>query len=145
MSASNRFPSRAAALERRQHFAAGRCDSQHRAPPTQLPARLEEAFQSSLRGAVRSKRRGTELGRVPAALSVYWRHPPHSVWENPMDEPRRALIHASLIRPLLLGGAERELVLVNGTIIAALIFGVGFRSEERRVGKECRSRWSPYH
>ena len=23
--------------------------------------------------------------------------------------------------------------------------GVGMRSEERRVGKECRSRWSPYH
>ena len=23
-------------------------------------------------------------------------------------------------------------------------YGVG-RSEERRVGKECRSRWSPYH
>src|SRR5260370_41363933 len=23
--------------------------------------------------------------------------------------------------------------------------GVGNRSEERRVGKECRSRWSPYH
>ena len=22
---------------------------------------------------------------------------------------------------------------------------VFFRSEERRVGKECRSRWSPYH
>src|ERR1039458_7304985 len=21
----------------------------------------------------------------------------------------------------------------------------GFRSEERRVGKECRSRWAPYH
>src|SRR5256885_15402600 len=21
----------------------------------------------------------------------------------------------------------------------------GFRSEERRVGEECRSRWSPYH
>src|SRR2546429_2852045 len=24
-------------------------------------------------------------------------------------------------------------------------FHVDFRSEERRVGKECRSRWSPYH
>src|ERR1039458_2287908 len=24
-------------------------------------------------------------------------------------------------------------------------FGVDLRSEERRVGKECRSRWSPYH
>src|SRR2546422_10635915 len=23
--------------------------------------------------------------------------------------------------------------------------GLGMRSEERRVGKECRSRWSPYH
>jgi type IV secretion system protein VirB3 len=34
-----------------------------------------------------------------------------------MDEPRRAPIHPSLTRPLLLGGAERELV---------LIFGVGF-------------------
>ena len=23
--------------------------------------------------------------------------------------------------------------------------GLRYRSEERRVGKECRSRWSPYH
>ena len=31
--------------------------------------------------------------------------------------------------------------------IMAVILGSGdaFRSEERRVGKECRSRWSPYH
>ena len=25
------------------------------------------------------------------------------------------------------------------------IFDLHYRSEERRVGKECRSRWSPYH
>src|SRR5256886_15827995 len=25
------------------------------------------------------------------------------------------------------------------------VFVLGVRSEERRVGKECRSRWSPYH
>ena len=25
------------------------------------------------------------------------------------------------------------------------MLAVGLRSEERRVGKECRSRWSPYH
>ena len=30
----------------------------------------------------------------------------------------------------------------NGAPIAAIIRN---RSEERRVGKECRSRWSPYH
>ena len=29
---------------------------------------------------------------------------------------------------------------VNVPVIAR-----GMRSEERRVGKECRSRWSPYH
>ena len=28
---------------------------------------------------------------------------------------------------------------------AALLAKNGMRSEERRVGKECRSRWSPYH
>src|SRR3712207_8135466 len=27
----------------------------------------------------------------------------------------------------------------------ALLAFYDFRSEERRVGKECRSRWSPYH
>ena len=35
---------------------------------------------------------------------------------------------------------------VNGsgkTMLLRLISGL--RSEERRVGKECRSRWSPYH
>ena len=36
---------------------------------------------------------------------------------------------------------------IGGVIIIILglhLSGV-FRSEERRVGKECRSRWSPYH
>ena len=30
-------------------------------------------------------------------------------------------------------------------LLAMLAFVVRSRSEERRVGKECRSRWSPYH
>src|ERR1035438_1453551 len=29
--------------------------------------------------------------------------------------------------------------------IVALLLVLNVRSEERRVGKECRSRWSPYH
>src|SRR2546422_3620597 len=32
---------------------------------------------------------------------------------------------------------------VQGAVYQMLAHGV--RSEERRVGKECRSRWSPYH
>ena len=31
----------------------------------------------------------------------------------------------------------------KGLSVAAIILDL--RSEERRVGKECRSRWSPYH
>ena len=30
-------------------------------------------------------------------------------------------------------------------VIGELKAGDKLRSEERRVGKECRSRWSPYH
>ena len=30
-------------------------------------------------------------------------------------------------------------------LILALVKQIPLRSEERRVGKECRSRWSPYH
>ena len=34
---------------------------------------------------------------------------------------------------------------IFGVCILGLTTAVGGRSEERRVGKECRSRWSPYH
>src|SRR2546430_16266572 len=30
-------------------------------------------------------------------------------------------------------------------LLLPLALATGVRSEERRVGKECRSRWSPYH
>src|SRR6266850_2910829 len=34
---------------------------------------------------------------------------------------------------------------LDGDGVRAIAICPGFRSEERRVGKECRSRWSPYH
>ena len=45
------------------------------------------------------------------------------------------------------GRAKRaEFHTVHGTIQTPVFMNVGtIRSEERRVGKECRSRWSPYH
>jgi len=39
--------------------------------------------------------------------------------------------------------AERDGRPIGGVCCAS--FGATGRSEERRVGKECRSRWSPYH
>ena len=32
-----------------------------------------------------------------------------------------------------------------GAVKVAVVVALHRRSEERRVGKECRSRWSPYH
>ena len=58
------------------------------------------------------------------------------------------------IRKLASGdeGGRTEYKLITGqlergmeTLCAFLNGEGGTRSEERRVGKECRSRWSPYH
>lgn len=38
---------------------------------------------------------------------------------------RKVPLHQSLIRPILLGGAERTLAMLNGVISAGLIFGIG--------------------
>src|SRR5256885_2553460 len=45
--------------------------------------------------------------------------------------------------PLLSGAGVRRGPAASGHHLAMLYFTN--RSEERRVGKECRSRWSPYH
>src|SRR2546427_3458719 len=41
---------------------------------------------------------------------------------------------------------EIQALRADGTLVRQSTFtGPARRSEERRVGKECRSRWSPYH
>src|SRR2546430_8228890 len=46
------------------------------------------------------------------------------------------------LRLSLLAEARRHPVLGRALVVTLLYTA---RSEERRVGKECRSRWSPYH
>ena len=46
------------------------------------------------------------------------------------------LVDAGSGRVLYEHNADRKMLIASTTKI---------RSEERRVGKECRSRWSPYH
>ena len=53
---------------------------------------------------------------------------------------------AGAFAELELGGGLEDLKLVNGRLQAKVALAhFTVRSEERRVGKECRSRWSPYH
>ena len=57
-----------------------------------------------------------------------------------------ALIGMVLFNVLLILATDRVDPSLVGAIAgsAPIVFAV-VRSEERRVGKECRSRWSPYH
>src|SRR3712207_6860125 len=52
--------------------------------------------------------------------------------------PQRQHLLLSLVKRFSAQTRQRRLLL-------ARIVGSAPRSEERRVGKECRSRWSPYH
>jgi len=70
---------------------------------------------------------------------------------------RRAKAFAGLVILLALGACDRKQVAYTTpgwylekphqllTLGPQIFAGPMSRSEERRVGKECRSRWSPYH
>jgi len=62
---------------------------------------------------------------------VYFSRPDSQVFGGSVDRARREL--------------GRRLARDFPAPTADLVFSVPDRSEERRVGKECRSRWSPYH
>jgi len=57
-------------------------------------------------------------------------------WMAP-DPPAAAIM---MTKESAVKGATRPVGVAPGGLIVLAI-----RSEERRVGKECRSRWSPYH
>ena len=56
---------------------------------------------------------------------------------------REAGIQLSVTVLLGIGGRGRSLEHARAT--GKVLSAMDPRSEERRVGKECRSRWSPYH
>lgn len=45
--------------------------------------------------------------------------------QRPLEKTLETPLHPSLIRPILLGGAERELVVINAIVIAVLLLGIG--------------------
>src|SRR5216684_5579982 len=67
-------------------------------------------------------------------------------WKKQHDEISRAINKLLLVLigfcffcGLAVGAPDRSLLSSNAKVTLPM------RSEERRVGKECRSRWSPYH
>ena len=71
--------------------------------------------------------------------------------ETILQEANRNLTFSSLLSGIgVLPGVKVDLGLVKlpnfaGETVTQGLDSLRSRSEERRVGKECRSRWSPYH
>ena len=65
----------------------------------------------------------------------------------PLDGSRVLMAFLSPQQQYKLAGLERYSFLILIVLLVTPVLGaiLLLRSEERRVGKECRSRWSPYH
>ena len=67
-----------------------------------------------------------------------------------LDLIRRLREQGATVTPVLTGAATEFVTPLSASALAGEkvycdLFDLTDRSEERRVGKECRSRWSPYH
>src|ERR1041385_4817314 len=92
-------------------------------------ARTDEKFGRDLLGRWNDVKAKIPITRAPTGLSL----PRLALPE--VDEP------GEIARYLFGEGLPGEFPFLNGAYREMYLE----RSEERRVGKECRSRWSPYH
>ena len=58
---------------------------------------------------------------------------------------KKKLLKNKIVDTLPVLYLETVILMVLGQFLGNFVLGIPVRSEERRVGKECRSRWSPYH
>ena len=93
------------------------------------------------------------LGLCPATVSVVLNNVPgRSIPPETRDRVRAAAQKFNYQPSLLARSLRKQRTFTVGVLVPELsdgyhtlvMSGIG-RSEERRVGKECRSRWSPYH
>src|SRR2546430_15096010 len=91
---------------------------------------LADKIRSDALDALVAEAVGHASGRVLTAIAP-------SDLEVPMTGARSQRFHEFVQQSIVSARTARvKLWATDGTVI---------RSEERRVGKECRSRWSPYH
>src|SRR5471030_2371116 len=81
------------------------------------------------------------LSRVAEEAEVFQQNAPKSLTLETLEQ--RALMPPSRFQPRI-GKAAME-VPKPRLQVREIVSEYSVRSEERRVGKECRSRWSPYH
>src|SRR5262252_7284177 len=88
--------------------------------------------------------RNSDWVSIAGAFGVPWLHIRPYVIRNPMPSPKILVIPGSLrsgsYNARLAALATKELVLADADVTRISLADYPLRSEERRVGKECRSR-----
>src|SRR2546425_11958324 len=97
-----------------------------RRPPRSTLFPYTTLFRSHRESQRRLCQQGRFFGQYPSADHV------HLWFETKRFEPKVYVIC-------------RGILAKKSALLAKAALGFSMRSEERRVGKECRSRWSPYH
>src|SRR5476649_2192139 len=115
----------------------------------------KEADKRSFRQIVQytegRKVKNSRRARAMEKGSRYGRQEQERAWQNAEVEALQRLASAGVRVPLPYNFLEGVLLMElvtdeNGNAAPRLNdLALSARSEERRVGKECRSRWSPYH
>src|SRR2546429_9245510 len=82
-------------------------------------------------------------GRITGVLSIFVDVSEFRAAEHATREARDAAEEAFRVKSEFVANMSHELRTPLQSIMG--FAELGGRSEERRVGKECRSRWSPYH
>ena len=90
-------------------------------------AEIADMFRES-DAAVITEYRGLSVGELKELRRALGSETTYAVVKNTLTE---------------IAAREAGIDVFDGTLSGPT--AIAFRSEERRVGKECRSRWSPYH
>src|SRR5256885_13848208 len=130
-----------------------------RRPPRSTLFPYTTLFRSAFRAGLRYARSSRELHVVLLRAAVFFLFA-SSVWALLPLVARRMLggsagfygvmlgavgagaILGALVLPRLRKRLDADGLVLLSSVLSAAVMA---RSEERRVGKECRSRWSPYH
>src|SRR2546429_8302173 len=90
-----------------------------------------------------TRENNTDCGRRASLPRILAHHRQGRKGKPGSAASRKSFLNAPKLGQILVGLAPE---LPGGGELFVSFGGVaGMRSEERRVGKECRSRWSPYH
>ena len=105
----------------------------------------EDLSQWRYEGVIYRKEQDIRNQNIPEDATYFEPSIPGVVITNPEEQLNPPGVHAMWAPDVVYGPDGRYYLYYCLDFLPQIGVAVADRSEERRVGKECRSRWSPYH